>query len=179
MSSAFFPTKFYGKLRIHACDGYGVENVALILGEPKDPALVRIHSRCTTGDVFHSLRCDCGEQLEKSIEMMGKEGAGIIIYLDQEGRGIGLVNKIKAYELQDKGLDTVEANHQLGFESDGRTYDAASKILKGLGIGKIRLITNNPKKMDGVKMNGVEIAERVPLVIKPNSYNECYLRHIL
>ncbi|VVB97983.1 Riboflavin biosynthesis protein RibBA [uncultured archaeon] len=175
MSDAFFPTK-YGEFRIHACGECGGENVTLTYGEPKEPALVRIHSRCTTGDVFRSLRCDCGEQLEKSMEMITRNGSGIIIYLDQEGRGIGLVNKIKAYELQDKGYDTLEANHQLGFEGDARKYDAAAKILKKMGIRRIRLITNNPKKVEGMKMNGIEIIERVPLVIKPNEYNERYLK---
>lgn len=176
MAEAFFPTRFYGDFRVYACDGCGTENVSLVLGEPKDPVLVRVHSRCTTGDVFHSLRCDCGEQLEKSMEMIRKEGAGVIIYLNQEGRGIGLANKIRAYELQDTGLDTVEANHQLGFEEDARTYDTASKMLKELGVKKIRLITNNPKKMEGLAKDGVEIVERVPLIIVPNRHNEKYLR---
>lgn len=175
MSDADFPTRF-GNFRIHACEGCGNENVALVHGKPKEPALVRMHSKCTTGDVFHSLRCDCGEQLEKSMEMITKEGAGILVYLDQEGRGIGLANKIKAYELQDKGLDTVEANHQLGFDGDLRTYGAAASMLKHMGIRKIRLITNNPAKIEGLRLGGVEVVERVPLLVKSNRYNEKYMR---
>jgi GTP cyclohydrolase II len=175
MADAFFPTKFHGDFRVHACEGCGGENLVLVCGEPKEPMLVRVHSKCTTGDVFHSLRCDCGDQLEKSMEMVRKEG-GLIIYLDQEGRGIGLVNKIRAYELQDKGLDTVEANHQLGFESDARTYEIASRILKKMGIRRIRLITNNPKKVEELKRGGIEIVERIPLIIPSNRHNEKYLR---
>lgn len=185
MSDASFPTK-YGEFRIHACDKCGTENVALIYGagpgskpgkpELKEPVLVRLHSRCTTGDVFHSLRCDCGEQLEKSIGMIKREGQGIIIYLDQEGRGIGLMNKIKAYELQDQGYDTVEANHQLGFESDPRTYETASGILHELGVKSIKLITNNPKKVEALEAGGIKVAERIPLVIKSNKYDEKYLK---
>lgn len=175
MVNAFLPTEF-GEFKIHACEECGVGNMSLIYGQPKEPALVRVHSRCTTGDIFHSLRCDCGEQLEKALKMIKKEGSGIIIYLDQEGRGIGLVNKIRAYGLQERGLDTVEANHQLGFEGDSRNYEAAAEILKKFGIRRIKLITNNPKKIEGLKINGVEIVERVPLVIKPNKYNEKYLK---
>lgn len=186
MSDAFFPTRF-GEFSIHACEDCGTENLMLVYGAKPgtgnrkqpglpEPVLVRVHSRCTTGDVFHSLRCDCGEQLEKSVEMIKTEGAGVIIYLDQEGRGIGLVNKIRAYELQDRGLDTVEANHQLGFESDGRTYGIASRMLKKLGVKKIRLITNNPKKIEGIAKDGVEVVERIPLIIRPNRHNEKYLK---
>ncbi len=185
MSDALFPTKF-GEFRIHACDKCGTENVSLVYGAKpgtgngnpglREPVLVRLHSRCTTGDVFHSLRCDCGEQLENSIGMIKEEGQGIIIYLDQEGRGIGLMNKIKAYELQDKGYDTVEANHQLGFQSDPRTYETASGILKQLGIKSIRLITNNPKKIEALEAGGIKVAERVPLVIKPNKFDARYLK---
>ncbi|MEW6528278.1 MAG: GTP cyclohydrolase II [Candidatus Micrarchaeota archaeon] len=174
MKGMFFPTKFGNFILNADKDG----NLLLIYKEIRNtlPVLVRIHSRCTTGDVFQSLRCDCGEQLKKSIEIIKKEGAGIILYLDQEGRGIGLANKIKTYKLQDKGFDTVEANHQLGFKSDMRTYSIASRILKKMGIRRIKLITNNPKKIEGLEKNGIEIVERIPLVMKPNKHNKNYLK---
>ncbi len=188
MNNAKFPTKF-GKFKIYIYENCGTGNIALVyitklkteyknkkLPKFSEPVLVRVHSKCTTGDVFHSLRCDCGEQLEKSIEIIKKEGAGIILYLDQEGRGIGLANKIRAYKLQDSGLDTIEANHQLGFECDARTYTIASKMLKKLGVRKIKLITNNPKKMEGLVKNGIKITKRIPLIIKPNRYNKKYLK---
>ncbi|MBU0586526.1 GTP cyclohydrolase II [Candidatus Micrarchaeota archaeon] len=171
MNSAFFPSKF-GEFKIYSSK----DNLALIYGNLKEPVLVRVHSRCTTGDVFGSLRCDCGEQLVQAIEMIKKKGNGIILYLDQEGRGIGLSNKIKAYELQDKGADTVEANHQLGFETDLRSYETAAEILKQLEVSRIKLITNNPKKIEGLKINDLEIVERVPLLIPSNSHNEKYLK---
>ena len=177
MTSASFPTLF-GEFRLHACRGENGENIALIYGDinASEPALVRIHSRCLTGDVFHSMRCDCGEQLERSLKMIIKEGAGVLVYLDQEGRGIGLLNKIKAYELQDKGLDTVEANHQLGFKGDERSYAIAAAILKKLEISKVRLITNNPDKVEGLRLGGLEIVERVPLIVESNRHNEKYLK---
>lgn len=174
MTAVFFPTRFGNfVLDVDKCG-----NLILTYGKIKNtlPVLVRIHSKCTTGDVFHSLRCDCGQQLEKSIELIKKEGSGIVMYLDQEGRGIGLLNKIRAYKLQDKGLDTIEANHQLGFEEDLRTYSNAAKILKKLNVKKIKLITNNPKKLEGLQKNGIEIIERIPLITEPNKYNKKYLK---
>jgi 3,4-dihydroxy 2-butanone 4-phosphate synthase/GTP cyclohydrolase II len=137
--------------------------------------MVRIHSQCFTGDTLFSLRCDCGEQLEKSMEIISKHGSGILIYLSQEGRGIGLANKIKAYQLQDQGLDTVEANHALGFSSDGRNYQMAANILKDLGVTKIMLITNNPDKIEQLKNNGITIVKRIPLKITANTVNKGYL----
>lgn len=137
--------------------------------------LVRLHSECLTGDSLFSLRCDCGLQLRKSMEMIAEEGSGVIVYLRQEGRGIGLLNKMKAYALQDKGLDTVEANHQLGFKADERDYSIASEILKDLGLKKIRLLTNNPEKIKGIN-GSIEVVERIPLKIPSNHHNERYLR---
>lgn len=164
---ALLPTS-HGMFRIE----YKHNCLVLIKGEVKDNVMVRIHSRCTTGDVFGSLRCDCRLQLEESLKMISREG-GILIYLNQEGRGIGLENKIKAYELQDKGLDTVEANLKLGFEADERNFEDAVRVLKSFGIKKIRLITNNPKKIEDVKNAGIEV-ERIPL-IKRHEFNESYL----
>lgn len=143
---------------------------------PEKPVLVRIHSSCQTGDVFGSLRCDCGEQLEKALELIEKNGSGVVIYLNQEGRGIGLFNKIKAYALQDEGLDTVEANEQLGFPADLRNYHIAVAILKDLHITKIRLLTNNPDKEQQLNGENIEITERVPLEIAPNFFNKKYLK---
>jgi len=143
---------------------------------PEDNVLVRVHSECLTGDVFHSLRCDCGEQLHKAMEMIAREGKGALIYLRQEGRGIGLLNKIKAYALQDQGLDTVEANIALGFKPDLRDYGIGAQILIDLGIRKMRELTNNPKKVVALEGFGLEITERVPLEIKPNDKNLKYLK---
>lgn len=171
----FFPTKF-GEFQLGACKINEQEIVVLKYGEVKEPALIRVHSKCLTGDVFESYRCDCRSQLENSLYAIKKAGAGIFIYMDQEGRGIGLINKINAYKFQDDGYDTLEANYKLGFEGDKRTYGAAAEILKRLGIGKIRLITNNPKKIEDLKKHGIEIVERIPLIIKPNKYNEKYLK---
>ncbi|MCX8147259.1 MAG: GTP cyclohydrolase II [Candidatus Woesearchaeota archaeon] len=171
-----FPTKF-GDFKLVSYADKNTErcHIALIFGKPKDNALVRVHSECLTGDALYSMRCDCGEQLKKAFEIISKEGNGIIIYLRQEGRGIGLLNKIKAYHLQDKGLDTVEANHQLGFRADERDYKIAADILKDLGITKIRLLTNNPDKIKG--LNGsIAVSERIPLVISANKYNNIYLK---
>jgi 3,4-dihydroxy 2-butanone 4-phosphate synthase/GTP cyclohydrolase II len=143
--------------------------------DPEEPTLVRVHSSCTTGDVFHSLRCDCGDQLERALQIIKKEGKGVILYIQQEGRGIGLVNKIKAYQLQDRGLDTVEANQALGFPPDLRDYGIGAQILLDLGLKKIRLMTNNPKKIVGISAYGLEIVERVPLSIPPREENRDYI----
>jgi 3,4-dihydroxy 2-butanone 4-phosphate synthase/GTP cyclohydrolase II len=149
-------------------------HLALVMGSPKDDSIVRIHSECLTGDVFGSLRCDCGDQIKKAMKMIAEQGSGVIIYLRQEGRGIGLLNKMKAYALQDKGLDTVEANIKLGFEADQRSYGAAVFILKDLGLNKIRLLTNNPDKVKG--LNGeIEVTERIPLKGEVNGHNKKYL----
>ncbi|MBO7522508.1 MAG: bifunctional 3,4-dihydroxy-2-butanone-4-phosphate synthase/GTP cyclohydrolase II [Bacteroidales bacterium] len=156
----------------------GLEHCALIKGEwtKDEEVMVRVHSSCFTGDIFGSLRCDCGPQLHKSMEMIEKEGKGVIIYLSQEGRGIGLFNKIKAYQLQqEKGLDTFEANLELGFKEDERDYGVGASIMHELGLGKIRLISNNPVKRVGLEGYGIEIVEAIPLVIEPNKYNKFYL----
>ncbi len=155
----------------------GLEHAALVKGtwEPDEPVLVRVHSSCVTGDIFGSLRCDCGEQLHKAMEMIEKEGKGVIVYMNQEGRGIGLMNKIKAYQLQDEGLDTVEANVHLGFKPDERDYGIGAQILRDLGVKKMRLMTNNPVKRVGLEAYGLEIVEIVPIIIKPNKYNQKYL----
>lgn len=155
----------------------GLEHVALFKGEWKEdePILVRMHSSCMTGDIFGSRRCDCGEQLHKAMELIEKEGKGVVVYLSQEGRGIGLMNKIAAYKLQEQGDDTVDANIHLGFQPDERDYGVGAQILRSLGVGKIRLITNNPVKRVGLEGYGLEIVENVPIVIEPNEYNRRYL----
>jgi 3,4-dihydroxy 2-butanone 4-phosphate synthase/GTP cyclohydrolase II len=134
-----------------------------------------VHSSCFTGDIFHSLRCDCGQQLDKAMEMVAKEGKGVVIYLSQEGRGIGLLNKIKSYKLQEEGMDTVQANIKLGFGEDERDYGIGANIMRELGLGKIKLISNNPVKRAGLEGYGIKIVETIPLVIPPNPYNEFYL----
>jgi len=156
----------------------GLEHVALIKGkwDSDEPVLVRMHSSCATGDIFGSQRCDCGEQLHKSMQLIEKEGKGAIVYLIQEGRGIGLMNKIAAYKLQEEGLDTVDANIHLGFDPDLRDYGVGAQILREIGISKIRLLTNNPVKRVGLEGYGLEIVENVPIEITPNQYNERYLR---
>jgi GTP cyclohydrolase II len=138
--------------------------------------LVRIHSQCLTGDVFHSLRCDCGEQLELAIKTIGKEGRGLLIYEQQEGRGIGLLNKLRAYELQDQGADTVEANQQLGFEADLRGYQMAAAILNFLDVRAVRLMSNNPDKIRALERGGVRVVERIPSIVDPVRASENYLR---
>jgi len=152
-------------------------HMALVKGEirGKKNILVRVHSECLTGDVFGSLRCDCGAQLARAMEMIESEGEGVLLYMRQEGRGIGIAGKLKAYILQEKGMDTVEANEALGFPADLRDYGIGAQILKDLGAGSIRLITNNPRKVVGLQGYGLEITERVPLVIPPNPFNERYL----
>jgi 3,4-dihydroxy 2-butanone 4-phosphate synthase/GTP cyclohydrolase II len=154
----------------------GQEHLVLQKGtwDENEPVLVRVHSSCVTGDIFHSLRCDCGEQLSKSMEMIEKEGKGVIIYINQEGRGIGLVNKLKAYKLQEQGLDTVEANLQLGFKMDERDYGVGAQIIRAVGITKMRLMTNNPTKRAGLIGYGLEIVENIPIVVEPNSHNKKY-----
>ena len=156
----------------------GQEHIALIKGDitTEEPVLVRVHSSCATGDIFGSMRCECGEQLHKSMEMVDKEGRGAIIYLNQEGRGIGLMEKIKAYKLQEKGMDTVEANLHLGHKADERDYGVGAQILSEVGIHKMRLITNNPVKRIGLEAYGLEIIENVPIEITPNEYNEFYMK---
>ena len=156
----------------------GLENMALIKGSWKDdePILVRVHSSCATGDILGSKRCDCGEQLHKAMEMIEKEGKGVIIYMQQEGRGIGLMNKIAAYKLQDEGLDTVEANIHLGFRPDERDYGCGAQMLRHLGVHKMRLMTNNPTKRVGLEAYGLEITENVPIEIAPNKFDYRYLK---
>lgn len=153
-------------------------HVAVVKGEIKkdEPVLVRVHSECLTGDVLGSLRCDCGWQLRRSLEMIGEANVGVLLYIKQEGRGIGLHHKLKAYALQDNGLDTVEANERLGFDADLRDYGIGAQILVDLGIRKIKLLTNNPKKIVGLEGYGLEVVERLPIETKPSRYNECYLR---
>ena len=172
------PTRF-GEFRLRAYENE-VENlthVALVLGEPegKEDVLVRVHSACITGDAFHSLRCDCGDQLEASMATIAEEGEGVLVYMQQEGRGIGLLNKMKAYHLQDEGFDTVEANEELGFPADLREYGLGAQILRELGLTRIRLLTNNLDKVEGLENFGLKISERLPLEVEPNGVNDRYL----
>lgn len=180
----FFMVKFeaqsklptiYGEFIIRAYSDNDREHLALIMGELKNGIIVRIHSQCITGEVFNSLRCDCGFQLNYALKRISEEKNGILIYLSQEGRGIGLINKIKAYYLQDLGYDTVSANHQLGFESDLRNYKVAFEILKDLGISEIRLMTNNPNKIKELEFYGIKIIQRIPIFTKANEYNRSYI----
>ncbi|MBP5371123.1 MAG: bifunctional 3,4-dihydroxy-2-butanone-4-phosphate synthase/GTP cyclohydrolase II [Bacteroidales bacterium] len=173
------PTK-YGRFRLipFRQKSNGLEHVALIKGtwEKDEPILVRMHSSCATGDIFGSMRCECGEQLHKAMETIDKEGKGVIVYLSQEGRGIGLMNKIAAYKLQEEGLDTVDANLRLGFAADERDYGVGATILHELGVSKIRLMTNNPKKRVGLEGYGLKIVENVPIEIPVNQFNEYYMQ---
>jgi GTP cyclohydrolase II len=179
-SEADLPTRF-GHFRILGFEGLngGVpeEFVVLTMGDLSGtPPLVRIHSQCLTGDVFHSLRCDCGGQLELALNSIAAEGRGLLIYENQEGRGIGLLNKLRAYELQDRGADTVEANQQLGFEADLRGYALAGAILRNLGLNAVRLMSNNPAKIQALERAGVRVTERVPSLVPPLESTEDYLR---
>ncbi len=177
VAEAFLPTK-HGRFRVHAfVDDDGKEHVALTRCEHKHvgPLPVRIHSRCLTGDTLTSMRCDCRDQLEAAMRFLERKKCGMLIYLDQEGRGIGLANKIRAYALQDKGMDTVEANVHLGFGPDQRDYKVAADILKHFGVSEIALLTNNPFKIADVEMHGIKVVERIPLLTKPNKYNRSYL----
>ncbi len=173
------PTK-YGDFEIYLykSETDNKEHVALVKGKisPDAPTLVRVHSECLTGDLFGSLRCDCNEQLVAALRMVEKSGSGVVLYMRQEGRGIGLVNKLKAYKLQDEGLDTVEANEKLGFRADLRDYGIGAQILRDLGVRKLRLLTNNPKKIVGLQGYGLEVVERIPLEMDPNDFNLRYLR---
>jgi 3,4-dihydroxy 2-butanone 4-phosphate synthase/GTP cyclohydrolase II len=173
------PTEF-GEFRLRAYenDVDDMTHLALLMGEPegKDDVLVRVHSACLTGDALHSLRCDCGGQLEKALARIAREGEGILVYMQQEGRGIGLLNKMKAYHLQDEGLDTVEANQRLGFAPDLRDYGIGALILKDLGLSRIRFMTNNLTKVVGLQGFGLEISERIPLEVEPNGENKRYLQ---
>lgn len=181
VAEADFPSRF-GHFRIfgfeaHAEAGVEEESVVLKLGELEgEPPLVRIHSQCLTGDVFHSLRCDCRAQLELSLSMIADEGRGLLIYEHQEGRGIGLMNKLRAYQLQDAGADTVEANEQLGFKADMRDYEMPGAILNFLGVKAVRLLSNNPEKIQALEKAGIRVAERVPCVVEPTATTEDYLK---
>ncbi len=176
------PTPF-GEFRLRAYENEidDLTHLALLMGEPEgkddDDVLVRVHSACLTGDALHSLRCDCGEQLEAALARVASEGEGVVVYMQQEGRGVGLLNKMKAYHLQDaEGLDTVEANQRLGLAPDLRDYGIGAQILKDLGLRRIRLLTNNLTKVVGLGGFGLEIAERVPIEVEPNGHNERYLK---
>ncbi len=177
---AVVPTSHAGTFKavVYENDVENLQHVALIKGEidPAKPVLVRVHSECITGDIFGSLRCDCGEQLNKAMEMIDKEGSGVLLYIRQEGRGIGLVNKLKAYNLQDKGQDIDDFENELAFKPDLRHYGIGAQVLVNLGVKKMKILTNNPKKMVGLQGYGLEVVEQVPIEVKPNEFNRCYLQ---
>jgi len=185
MAEAELPTR-WGKFRIHGFEGSVAREkrvdtaVALVMGDVASTSgkapLLRIHSQCMTGDVLGSLRCDCRQQLEKALSMIAEEGKGILIYEQQEGRGIGLMAKLQAYALQDQGRDTVEANQDLGFEADLRLFQLPGEILKQLGVRRVRLLSNNPQKLNSLTSAGIEVTERVPCEVEPNSLSKDYLR---
>jgi 3,4-dihydroxy 2-butanone 4-phosphate synthase/GTP cyclohydrolase II len=178
-AETIIPTAFAGDFKavVYENDVDNLLHIAMVKGEidPEQPTLVRVHSECLTGDIFGSLRCDCGPQLQQAMSMIDKEGSGVLLYIRQEGRGIGLVNKIKAYALQDQGYDTVEANEKLGFQPDVRNYGIGAQILVDLGVRQMRLMTNNPKKMVGLEGYSLKITEQVQIEVKPNEFNKCYL----
>lgn len=181
IAEANFPSRF-GRFRIYGFDGeYGGQNeecVVLTMGDitAGEPPLVRIHSQCLTGDVFHSVRCDCRSQLELALNLISEEGRGILIYEHQEGRGIGLLNKLRAYQLQDQGYDTVEANVQLGFKADLRSYDMPADILKYFGVRAVRLLSNNPDKIAALERGGIRVVERIPCIVAPHESAAGYLQ---
>jgi 3,4-dihydroxy 2-butanone 4-phosphate synthase/GTP cyclohydrolase II len=179
-AETIIPTSIAGEFKaiVYENDVDNLLHFAMVKGkiDPEKPVLVRVHSECLTGDIFGSMRCDCGEQLQTAMEMIDREGAGVILYIRQEGRGIGLVNKIKAYALQDQGLDTVEANERLGFQPDLRNYGIGAQILVDIGVRKMRLLTNNPKKMVGLDGYGLSIVEQIEIETEPNEYNRRYLK---
>jgi 3,4-dihydroxy 2-butanone 4-phosphate synthase/GTP cyclohydrolase II len=179
IAEANLPTT-YGAFRIHAFESLidRQQNVAMVMGDidPEESILVRVHSQCLTGDIFHSTRCDCGDQLDKALDIIRAAGKGVLLYLGQEGRGIGLVHKIMAYQLQDQGKDTVEANEALGFKADQRDYGIGAQILVELGLRRMRLMTNNPRKFVGLEGYGLEIVERVPLEVRPSEESRRYLK---
>lgn len=179
VAEAVIPTVIAGEFKaiVYENDVDDLLHFAMVKGaiDPDKPVLVRVHSECLTGDIFGSMRCDCGPQLHRAMAMMEEEGCGVLLYIRQEGRGIGLVNKIRAYALQQKGLDTVEANVELGFQPDMRNYGIGAQILADLGVRKMRLMTNNPKKMVGLQGYGLSIVDQVPIEIEANEFNKCYL----
>lgn len=178
MELARIPTPF-GEFYAGAYERDGCTHVAMICGDVRSgdqPVLVRVHSKCLTGDTLFSARCDCRAQLELAMRKISEVGRGVLLYLDQEGRGIGLANKLRAYALQDAGHDTISANLELGFEVDARDYAPAAEILRDLGVSRVALLTNNPKKIAALTSHGIEVAARVPLITKPTAHNEAYLR---
>ncbi|HEX5483886.1 MAG TPA: bifunctional 3,4-dihydroxy-2-butanone-4-phosphate synthase/GTP cyclohydrolase II [Terriglobia bacterium] len=178
-ATAQLPTEYgYFTAYVYSCPSQNREHLALVMGSisPSRPALVRVHSQCLTGDVLHSVRCDCREQLDSAMRQVAAKGEGVILYLSQEGRGIGLTNKIRAYALQDKGMDTVQANEHLGLPADMRDYSVGAQILADLGVRKIHLLTNNPHKIQGIERYGLHILKRIPLEITPCNTNRAYLR---
>lgn len=181
IAEANFPSRF-GHFRIYGFEGHyngaPEECVVLRMGDlaGEEPPLLRIHSQCLTGDVFHSLRCDCRSQLELSLNLIAEEGRGLVIYEHQEGRGIGLLNKLRAYELQDEGADTVEANERLGFEADLRSYQMPADILAYFGVKQVRLLSNNPDKIAALERGGIQVVERIPCIVAPHESSQGYLQ---